>query len=114
MEKYYYSCDGGALALGNETFCTHYMNNYGDGEHRVYIKKRDESFPRMDFGASFDEIYHFEGSIQGTFNIYNYDCLCSHERENHENILATLTGKYGIYSFKHSGDMLLEYWDEDD
>lgn len=112
MEKYYYDCDGGGLLLGNKDFRCVYMNNYGDGCHTVYIKKKKETqFPKLNHNKSFYDVYHFEGSVKGTFNVYNYDCISDKEIENKENIIITLTGKWGVYSFKHSGDMLLECWE---
>lgn len=113
MKRFKYSCNGGALALGNETFTCHYMNSYGDGTHHVYIKDRNEQFPGAD-NRSFYDLYHFEGSIEGVFNVYNYDCLSKSEWNNKENILITLTGRYGVYSMKdkYSGDMLLEKWED--
>lgn len=107
MRKFKYSCDGGAIALGNETFTCHYMNNYGDGTHLVHIKEPHENFPYGDYRE-----WHFEGSIEGTFNVYIYDCLPKKELTDKANILTTLTGRYGIYSKKgdYSGDMLLEHW----
>ena len=106
MESYHYNCDAGSLALGNADFTINICNGIGDGGYRVYISRK-----RLDGNSAFHKKYHFETSINGTFNVYNYDCY--HTRQQREakcNILATLTGRYGIYS--HDGDMLLEYWDE--
>lgn len=110
MRKYKYSCDGGTLLLGNENFQCAYVNNYGDGTHRVYIKDHKEEWPKLPNGVSFHDLYHFEGDVKGKFNVYAYDCLNNEELTAKENILTTLTGRYFVYSVKHSGDMILACW----
>lgn len=109
MEKYYYSCDGGSLAIGNETFFCHYPNKYGDGTHVVYIKQKGESLP---LDTTYYNLY-FVGSVEGDFNLYNYDCLSKKDRTDPEFIIKNLQGRYGIYAFKDafSGDILIEQWD---
>lgn len=114
MKKYKYSCDGGSLLLGNENFQCAYMNNYGDGTHTVFIKNKNDKWPRLPNNdvRRFYEIYHFEGSVQGKFNVYNYDFLHDNELIEKENICTTLSGRYGIYSVKNSGDMFIEHWED--
>jgi len=112
MKKFRYSCDGGSLLLGNENFTCCYMNDYGDGTHNVYIKTREEKWPKLPYDISFYDMYHFEGSVKGNFNVYNYDCLSKTELTNKENIICALHGRYGIYSVKHTGDMVLECWED--
>lgn len=111
MKKYKYHCDGGALCLGNECFTCHYMNQYGDGAHNLYIKTRQEKWPELPYDVSFYNMYHFEGTIEGQFNIYKYDCLTTRKKINKDNILCTLSGRYGIYSVKNCGDMIIECWE---
>lgn len=111
MKKYHYSCDGGSLLLGNNIFTCCYMNHEGDGTHNVYIKKKKDKWPELPYDMSFYDVYHFEGCIEGKFNVYNYDCLFGNELTNPNNIICKLSGRYGIYSVKHSGDMVLEEWD---
>lgn len=108
MKKYNYSCDGGSLLLGNENFQCAYMNNYGNGTHKVFIKDKEDKL----FKLYANDVYHFEGCIQGKFNVYAYDCLHGQDLLEKENILITLSGIYGVYSFKRSGDMMLEYWED--
>lgn len=110
MKKYNYSCDGGSLLLGNENFQCAYMNNYGDGTHKVFIKNKEDKWSKLPYGNYVNDAYHFEGSVQGKFNVYAYDCLHGQDLLEKENILITLSGRYGIYSVKHSGDMVIEFW----
>lgn len=94
MKKYTYSSDCGAIQLGNENFVCHYLNGYGDGTFPVYITKKDEK-PTDNFS--------FKGTVQGTFNVYCYDC-------DTEEVLTTLTGRYAV--FAKSGTIILEKWED--
>ena len=107
MKKYKYTCDGGSLLLGNENFQCAYMNDYGDGTHKVFVKDKGDKFPKV----YTNDTYHFEGCVRGKFNVYAYDCLHGQDLLEKENILITLSGRYGVYSIRDSGDMMLEYWD---
>ena len=111
MKKYNYSCGDGALLLGNENFQCTYMNNYGSGTHKIFIKDEEEDkWTDLPYPVYVNNAYHFEGSVQGKFNVYACDCLHGQDLLGKENILITLSGKYDIYSIKHSGDMVFERW----
>ena len=112
MKKYKYSCDGGSLLLGNENFTACYMNNYGDGTHHVYIRRRGEETPKDWTGANFYSRLNFEGCVTGKFNVYNYDCIHNEELSDKKNIIKTLSGRWAVYSVRENGDMLLEQWED--
>ena len=92
MKQYYYSADGGAIQLGNENFNCHFTNDYGDGTFSVFV---------INDGEMSTKGYKFKGSVQGTFNVYGYDC-------DTETILTTLTGRYGVYA--KDGNIIIERW----
>lgn len=104
MKTYRYECDGGSLLIGNENFACCYMNNFGDGVHRVHVLDRNEKMP----SGKWD----FVGCVLGKANIYDYDGLESYERAGKSRVLCELSGRYGVYAKKDSGDMLVEYWDD--
>lgn len=104
MEKYTYECDGGSLAIGTGSVVACYPNNYGDGAHTVYIT--DELSPDESRNSV------FTGAVEGSeIKVYNYDCLTEEERADEKNVLVTLSGRYGVFAVKYSGDMILEKWD---
>lgn len=109
MKVYRYSCDGGSIMIGNEDFACHYMNNYGDGKHRVYVFEKGEMAKRY---RNVNAVWEFAGSVLGKANLYDYDCYDKNERANKDNVLCELNGRYGVYSTKYSGDMAIEYWDD--
>lgn len=92
MKKYNYLADGGAIQLGNEDFVCHYMNNYGDGYFEIFVIEKNEKSTKD---------YEFVGSVEGTFNVYGYDC-------DKSEILTTLTGRYGVYA--KNGTIILKEW----
>lgn len=94
MKKYIYSCDGGALMLGNDDFTCHYLNGYGDGEFCVFVCN---VVPKAKRG-----VVKFVGSVQGKFKVYGYDC-------DKDEVLCELDGTYGVYC--NNGDMYLEKWE---
>lgn len=95
MKKYIYSCDGGCIKIGNEQFNVHLPNGYGDGFHRIYVgtEKEIENLRPKDS--------EFIGSIEGKFNVYEYDCG--------NEILFELEGCYAI--FKYKGTIYFERWE---
>lgn len=106
MEQKMYSCDGGSLLIGNGKFNSQFPNNYGDGCHTVFVLDDIE-----DIRSSFGDRYDFLGAVAGTdIKVFEYDCLTAEECEKQENVLFTLTGRYGVYALKNSGDMILEKW----
>ena len=104
MKKYRYSCDGGSLMIGNADFACHYPNEYGDGTHTVIVSEVNEVKTPQD-------LYKFVGCVIGKAKVYNYDCYDEKEREDPENVLCELNGRYGVYAKKGDcGDMLIEHW----
>ena len=71
--------DIGSLAVGTSDFKYNIGNLYGDGTNYVYILENNEHLSCLDFLTT----------IEGDFNIYDYDCG--------NNIAITLHGKYAIY-----------------
>ncbi len=107
MEQKMYECDGGSLSIGDGKFNTHFPNNYGDGCHTVFVLDGIE-----DIRSLFGDRYDFLGEVSGQdIKVFAYDCLTAEECEKQENILFTLTGRYGVYALKSSGDMVLERWE---
>lgn len=93
MKKYTYACDGGALMVGNDDFTVHFLNGYGDGHFSVFVC---DTIPKGKKNK-----VDFVGSIDGKFNIYEYDC-------SKDKVLCKLEGRYGVYC--DNGDMYLERW----
>ena len=89
FDTYDYSCDGGSLMLGNRDFQVAFPNGFGDGEFPVYIGNTGYTVCKEFYG---DRV-RFVGSIEGTFNVYAYDCLTKDELINPDHILVTLTGR---------------------
>lgn len=71
--------DIGSLAVGTSDFKYNIGNLYGDGTNYVYILENNEHLSCLDFLTT----------IEGDFNIYDYDCG--------NNIAITLHGKYAVY-----------------
>lgn len=91
--------DAGALKIGNKDFSILIPNGYGDGETRVAIIKLEEK-------KYYDlEAFRFFTSVEGTFDIYDYDCDSSGD------IIQTIEGRYGIYVYE--GFVVFEQWEQD-
>lgn len=82
--------DAGGLKIGDDRFSV-LINGGGDGITRYAVFNRDEWNHNM---ATFNT------SIEGTFNIYTYDCG--------DEIAETLSGRYGIYTY--NGMVIFESW----
>lgn len=78
--------DVGCLAIGNDDFYIRFHNGYGDTDcNHVYV-----------FEETIDiDIHFFVTDIEGTFDIYNYDCLNTTYRSAKS--CVTLSGHYNIY-----------------
>lgn len=83
--------DAGSLKIGNESFSINISNGYGDGETKYAILERNELN---------DDMMDFLTSVEGTLNIYSYDCG-SHINE-------TISGRYGIY--RYDGIIVFKKW----
>lgn len=82
--------DAGGLLVGNKQFATLISNGYGDGVTRVCVFDNDNE---CGYALSFMQLHD---SIQGAFNIYNYDC----SDRNDEDIVCKCSGKYFVYSYE--------------
>lgn len=71
--------DIGSLSVGTNDFKYNIGNLYGDGTNYVYILENNENLACLNFLTT----------IEGNFNIYDYDC------GNH--VAITLHGRYAIY-----------------
>ena len=85
--------DIGSCLIGNKDWTFAVKNIGGDGETIISIFKEDnEEFKRYEE----EHDLRFISSIQGTFNIYNYDCAFVYGC-NDNDVIATLSGRYGVY-----------------
>lgn len=96
--EYYYEADGGEIMIGNQYFRANYPNCYGDGCFKVIVTDNNDLS---------DHNYRFVGSIDGNFNVYEYDCL-HNGFDDKANILCTLNGRYGV--FAKNGNVKLVKW----
>lgn len=92
MKVLYCDSDIGSCLIGNKDWTFAVPNIGGDGETAILIfDKDDEEFTEYKKRNNL----RFISSVQGTFNIYSYDC--AFEDCNDEDIIETLTGRYGVY-----------------
>ena len=93
-----YSCDGGSIMIGNRDSRVCFPNGFGDGDFNVSINESCIG-------------WRWVGTAEGDcFHVYSYDCLHGDELDNKENILYTLSGRYGV--FCNLGDIVLEKWSD--
>lgn len=97
MKQYRYICDGGALMLGCDDFKCHYMNDYGDGEHNLFVFVSESEFNDV------YQAFKFVGHVSGKINVYYYDC-------DDDDVIVQLDGLYAVYAKRNSGDMALVRW----
>ena len=103
MKKY--SCDGGTIMIGTKESHVCLPNGYGDGCHSVRVIKRDDDRKKFSKECGWTWL----GTVSGEkFNVYSYDCLHGDEFTDKDNILYTLSGRYGVYHKK--GNIVLEKW----
>lgn len=76
--------DAGALKLGTNVFTINIPNGHGDGTTRYAVLEKSEFYA--------DTIMNYFTTINGTFNVYSYDCGEAVEEE--------LTGKFQIYYYE--------------
>lgn len=76
--------DAGSLKVGNESFQTLIGNGRGDGVTRVAVFGKDEEFNREYFGG-------IVSTVQGMFNIYDYDCG--------DSAAKVVEGRYFVYAY---------------
>ena len=92
MKELYCYSDIGSCLIGDKN-CTFAVPNIGgDGRTKIIIFNKDgDEFKKY----SKNHKLNFISSVQGTFNIYSYDCAFS---EPEDEVIATLTGRYGVYN----------------
>ena len=84
MKEFETYSDIGSVLAGTKKFAVALQNGLGDGKTLVRVYGIDENLP---------EGPKFNTSIEGIFNIYNYDC----SKRSEEDIVATLSGRFGVY-----------------
>lgn len=86
MEKFNTISDVGGVLVGNKNFGVLLQNGCGDGETYIAIlRQKDKNL--------IPSKARFNTKIEGTINIYNYDC----GRRIKENIITTIRGVYFVY-----------------
>lgn len=92
MKKLYCYSDIGSCLIGDKNWTFAVPNIGGDGRTKIIIFNKDgDEFKKY----SKNHKLNFISSVQGTFNIYSYDCAFS---EPEDEVIATLTGRYGVYN----------------
>lgn len=100
----YYECDGGSLCVGTSDARVRIPNRVGDGTYVVIVT--DSQTPK-----DTKENWEFATAIEGkNIKVFDYDCLTDEQCESEEHVLFTLSGAYGVYTERDSGDMLIEKW----
>ena len=84
--------DIGSCLIGNKDWTFAIPNIGGDGETKISIfDEEDKDFYTYEKQHNLT----FISSVQGTFNIYSYDC--AYHNCNDEDVIVTLNGRYGVY-----------------
>lgn len=100
MKEYEYICDGGSLKIGVDSFSCCYMNNYGDGDHTLFVFDDDQEFEKV------YARFKFVGCVSGRGNVYYYDC--------DDDVLFEFSGTYAVYAELNSGNMAMVCWSKED
>lgn len=92
MKRLYCDSDIGSCLIGNKDWTFAVPNIGGDGTTTISIFDGDtEEFRQYEQSHNL----RFISSVQGTFNIYSYDC--AYRFCNDEDVIGTLNGRYGVY-----------------
>lgn len=75
--------DAGGVKVGNDSFSVRIPNGFGDGITRCAVFEAQNE--------TVTELMEYFTTIDGTFNIYDYDCGTKAAR--------TLTGRYAVYFY---------------
>lgn len=78
--------DAGGLKVGNDEFSIIIPNGYGDGVTRYAVLEED------DITIDISDAMDYFTSINGKFNIYDYDCG--------NNILEVIEGTFAVYRYE--------------
>ena len=91
MKKLSCMSDIGSCLIGNKDWTFAVPNIGGDGVTSITIFESDsEEFRKYEE----EHNLKFISSVQGTFNIYSYDCAFDCRDED---VIETLSGRYGVY-----------------
>lgn len=84
--------DIGSVLVGNKDMTMTISNGYGDGTTRIGVfEETNEITNKMRFVCQ----------VNGTFNVYDYDCYQTAEQLNSpRNIATTLSGHYYVYCYE--------------
>ena len=101
MERNYYNCDGGTIAVECGGSIIRYNNGWGDGTYEVCKFESEEEFRTYKEEQKKYSIgkYDYEFISSAYFKdarVLEYDCL---ETISSENVLFILNGVYGIYYY---------------
>lgn len=92
MKTYWGASDIGSVLIGNKDWTFAVPNIGGDGATKILVFEKDvKEFANYQK----ENNLHFISSVQGTFNIFSYDCAFETEQED---VLLTLSGRYGVYN----------------
>lgn len=92
MTRLYCDSDIGSCLIGNKDWTFAVPNMGGDGTTTILVFSKDRNEFRE---YEKEHKLEFISSVQGTFNIYSYDC--AYHSCNDEDVIATLNGRYGVY-----------------
>ena len=91
MQRFECISDIGSILVGNEEFGVALPNIGGDG---LTILTIYDTEAECDLDCKLRKTsLRFITCLEGTFNIYNYDC----STRKKEDIIATISGRYGIW-----------------
>lgn len=101
MKKFVCESDIGSVLVGNEQVRFALPNIGGDGLTTLIIcDSLSEYYLNVE-----EETTKFTTSIEGTFNVFSYDCSDGRK----EDIVATLIGRYGVY--RDTWKVILVKWE---
>lgn len=98
MEIFSCHSDIGSVLIGNKDWTFAIPNNWGDGITYIHVFDSDETF--MKYRKTYKRNHEFISSVQGTFNVFDYDCAFHHMEDS--DVLTTLSGRYGVYVYKNN------------
>ena len=115
MEKAYYSCDGGSLAVFCGGSIIRFNNGYGDGDFKVYKFENENEFfeyrkEHIEKYGIKDSEYHFITCCNfKNAKVLDYDCYHNvDDKKASDNIIMVLNGEYSIY--RNYGKVYLIKW----
>lgn len=93
MKRLYCDSDIGSCLIGNKDWTFAVPNIGGDGRTKISIFNEDDiKFSKYEK----ENNLIFMSSVQGTFNIYSYDCAFQDSCKE-KDVIAALSGRYGVY-----------------